>query len=176
MLPLLCAVAAAARVLAAVAAAGNVKAEDRRSIWEQEHMRIFFATPQTFWNDVKKGGTLGCLRLLCRPAWRAPFLQSWNCASQQRHRAVPQLASSFSPLCLCLKHRFIVSVAGLCPYDKVVCLIVDECHRATGGGLVFVPAGPVQQLELAQRWRHPNLMQSLHSWCSHAGAACPYTA
>lgn len=60
MLPLLCAVAAAARVLAAVVAAGNVKAEDRRSIWEQEHMRIFFATPQTFWNDVKKGGTLGC--------------------------------------------------------------------------------------------------------------------
>jgi len=22
--------------------------------------------------------------------------------------------------------------AGICPYDKVVCLVVDECHRATG--------------------------------------------
>ena len=22
--------------------------------------------------------------------------------------------------------------AGICPYDKVVCLVVDECHKATG--------------------------------------------
>ena len=32
-----------------------MKTEERQRLWQQEHMRIFFATPQTFWNDVKKG-------------------------------------------------------------------------------------------------------------------------
>lgn len=36
---------------------GTVKAEERQRLWQQSHMRIFFATPQTFWNDVKKGGS-----------------------------------------------------------------------------------------------------------------------
>lgn len=39
--------------------AGYVKNEERQRLWGAEHMRIYFATPQTFWNDVKKGGCAG---------------------------------------------------------------------------------------------------------------------
>ena len=34
---------------------GNTKAEDRAQLWSQSHKRIFFATPQTFRNDIVKG-------------------------------------------------------------------------------------------------------------------------
>ena len=34
----------------------------------------------------------------------------------------------------CFSHPLALGVcAGLCPYEQVVCLVVDECHRATGG-------------------------------------------
>ncbi|KAI3429818.1 hypothetical protein D9Q98_010131 [Chlorella vulgaris] len=54
---------------------GNVKAETRQAMWQGGIKRVFFCTPQTFWNDVKN---------------------------------------------------------GICPFEQVVCLVVDECHRATG--------------------------------------------
>ena len=34
---------------------GNTKAEERAQLWSQTHKRIFFATPQTFRNDVVRG-------------------------------------------------------------------------------------------------------------------------
>eukprot|EP00887_Chlorella_sp_A99_P003881 scaffold11.g3881.t1 len=55
--------------------AGSTKVEARREQWVSPHVRIFFCTPQTFWNDVRR---------------------------------------------------------GVCPYEQLVCLVVDECHRATG--------------------------------------------
>eukprot|EP00884_Botryococcus_braunii_P021370 jgi/Botrbrau1/7917/Bobra.9_2s0085.1 len=54
---------------------GATKQEERLALWSLPHMRFYFATPQTFKNDV------------CQ---------------------------------------------GVCPCEKVVCLVVDECHKATG--------------------------------------------
>ena len=54
---------------------GRIKAEDRKLLWRDESRRIFFCTPQTFYNDVK---------------------------------------------------------LAVCPYDEISCVVVDECHRATG--------------------------------------------
>lgn len=42
--------------------AGQVKGEERQQLWQQEHTRIVFATPQTFWNDVKKGEAGGAVK------------------------------------------------------------------------------------------------------------------
>jgi ERCC4-related helicase len=54
---------------------GRIKAEERKALWQDAERRIFFCTPQTFFNDVK---------------------------------------------------------LGVCPYDAVSCVVVDECHRCTG--------------------------------------------
>ncbi|PRW60577.1 Fanconi anemia group M isoform X3 [Chlorella sorokiniana] len=54
---------------------GSINPEARKELWQGGIKRVFFCTPQTYWNDVKR---------------------------------------------------------GICPYDQVVCLVVDECHRATG--------------------------------------------
>ncbi len=34
---------------------GNTKVEERAAFWCQPHKRIFFATPQTFRNDIVRG-------------------------------------------------------------------------------------------------------------------------
>jgi ERCC4-related helicase len=54
---------------------GRIKAEERKALWQDADRRVFFCTPQTFFNDVK---------------------------------------------------------LGVCPYDAVSCVVVDECHRCTG--------------------------------------------
>ena len=54
---------------------GKIDNETRKDYWLSDINRYFFATPQTFWNDVRK---------------------------------------------------------GICPYDKVVCLVIDQCHTAVG--------------------------------------------
>jgi len=54
---------------------GKAKGEERRGSWDDPNIRAYFCTPQTFWNDVKR---------------------------------------------------------GICPYELVSCIVVDECHRATG--------------------------------------------
>jgi Fanconi anemia group M protein len=54
---------------------GGTSAERRKEVWRRPEVRAVFCTPQTLWNDVKRGA---------------------------------------------------------CPYDAVSCLVVDECHRATG--------------------------------------------
>jgi hypothetical protein len=37
------------------------------------------------------------------------------------------------PACFFIYKKHLArSAAGICPYQKVVCLVVDECHRATG--------------------------------------------
>lgn len=54
---------------------GTTKADDRKETWSQPHIRLVFCTPQTLWNDVRR---------------------------------------------------------GICPFDSITCLVVDECHRATG--------------------------------------------
>ena len=54
---------------------GRAKGDDRREAWNKASIRAYFCTPQTFWNDVKR---------------------------------------------------------GICPYELISCLVVDECHRATG--------------------------------------------
>ena len=35
--------------------AGNTKAEARKELWQGGAKRCFFCTPQTFWNDVRRG-------------------------------------------------------------------------------------------------------------------------
>ena len=54
---------------------GKASGESRKAAWNSREVRVYFCTPQTFWNDVKR---------------------------------------------------------GICPYDLVSCIVVDECHRATG--------------------------------------------
>jgi len=54
---------------------GKIDSESRKEAWHTDEKRFFFATPQTFWNDVKK---------------------------------------------------------GICPYEKVTCIVIDECHRSVG--------------------------------------------
>ncbi|KAI8110399.1 hypothetical protein M9435_002074 [Picochlorum sp. BPE23] len=54
---------------------GKAKGEERRGSWVDPNVKAYFCTPQTFWNDVKR---------------------------------------------------------GICPYELVSCIVVDECHRATG--------------------------------------------
>jgi ERCC4-related helicase len=54
---------------------GKIDSESRKEAWHADEKRFFFATPQTFWNDVKK---------------------------------------------------------GICPYEKVTCIVIDECHRSVG--------------------------------------------
>ena len=34
---------------------GSCKRLDRQGLWEEEHKKIFFCTPQTFRNDVDRG-------------------------------------------------------------------------------------------------------------------------
>ena len=60
---------------AAAELTGRIKSEERKTFWDDPTRRVFFCTPQTFYNDVK---------------------------------------------------------LGICPYDAVSCVVVDECHRATG--------------------------------------------
>jgi Fanconi anemia group M protein len=54
---------------------GRIKAEERKALWQDSERRVFFCTPQTFFNDVK---------------------------------------------------------LGVCPYDAVSCIVIDECHRCIG--------------------------------------------
>ena len=54
---------------------GKASGENRKVVWNDKEVRVYFCTPQTFWNDVKR---------------------------------------------------------GICPYDRISCVVVDECHRATG--------------------------------------------
>lgn len=53
----------------------TTKADGRKETWDLPHIRVVFCTPQTLWNDVRK---------------------------------------------------------GVCPYDNITCLVLDECHKATG--------------------------------------------
>ena len=101
--------------------AGNVKSDARKEMWQGGVKRCFFCTPQTFWNDVKRGAH-----------WQRAFIlrlslitpgASLLAAGSPRLRVVQRASSLLPPNC----------DAGICPYDKVVCLVVDECHRATGG-------------------------------------------
>ena len=54
---------------------GRIKSDERKALWHDPQRRVFFCTPQTFYNDVK---------------------------------------------------------LAVCPYDAISCVVVDECHRATG--------------------------------------------
>jgi ERCC4-related helicase len=54
---------------------GKASGENRKVAWNDDAVRVYFCTPQAFWNDVKR---------------------------------------------------------GICPYDLISCVVVDECHRATG--------------------------------------------
>ncbi len=54
---------------------GKASGESRKVAWNDDAVRVYFCTPQAFWNDVKR---------------------------------------------------------GICPYDRISCVVVDECHRATG--------------------------------------------
>lgn len=54
---------------------GRIKPDERKELWQNSERRVFFCTPQTFFNDVK---------------------------------------------------------LGVCPYDAVSCVVIDECHRCTG--------------------------------------------
>ena len=62
-------------VSAASEMTGRAKGEERRAAWHNHNTLAYFCTPQTFWNDVKR---------------------------------------------------------GICPYEIISCIVVDECHRATG--------------------------------------------
>ena len=54
---------------------GKASGDSRKVAWNDDAVRVYFCTPQAFWNDVKR---------------------------------------------------------GICPYDRISCVVVDECHRATG--------------------------------------------
>lgn len=54
---------------------GRAKGDERKAAWHNVNILAYFCTPQTFWNDVKR---------------------------------------------------------GICPYEIISCVVVDECHRATG--------------------------------------------
>jgi len=54
---------------------GRASGENRNAGWNDAGRRVYFCTPQAFWNDVKR---------------------------------------------------------GICPYDLISCIVVDECHRAVG--------------------------------------------
>ena len=54
---------------------GRARGDNRKDMWTNEHINVYFCTPQTFWNDVRR---------------------------------------------------------GICPYELISCIVVDECHRATG--------------------------------------------
>lgn len=54
---------------------GRAKGDERMAAWNSDRILAYFCTPQTFWNDVKR---------------------------------------------------------GICPYEIISCVVVDECHRATG--------------------------------------------
>jgi len=54
---------------------GRARGDNRKDMWSSERMCVYFCTPQTFWNDVRR---------------------------------------------------------GICPYELISCIVVDECHRATG--------------------------------------------
>ena len=54
---------------------GRASGENRKAGWNDAGRRVYFCTPQAFWNDVKR---------------------------------------------------------GICPYDLISCIVVDECHRAVG--------------------------------------------
>ena len=71
---------------------GKARGDDRKGLWNDEAVHFYFCTPQTFWNDVRR---------------------------------------------------------GLCPYDLISCVVVDECHRATG------------QADVAQAVKHMRNIQRL---------------
>ena len=54
---------------------GRASGDNRKAGWNDERVRVYFCTPQAFWNDVKR---------------------------------------------------------GICPYEQISCVVVDECHRAVG--------------------------------------------
>ena len=82
--------------------AGTTKVEVRRESWVSSHVRLFFCTPQTFWNDVRRG--------IC------PYEQL---------------------VCLVVDecHRWAWGRGGECWLREVVCLVVDECDGWLGRGL-----------------------------------------
>ena len=45
-----------------LAAAGSSKPDARKEMWQGGIKRCFFCTPQTFWNDVRRGGALKAVR------------------------------------------------------------------------------------------------------------------
>lgn len=69
---------------------GKAKGEERRGSWVDPNVKAYFCTPQTFWNDVKR---------------------------------------------------------GICPYELVSCIVVDECHRATGQADVVQALKHMRQLK-----------------------------
>lgn len=83
---------------------GSVSAEKRGELWALPHKRFFFMTPQTFKNDLVKG-------------------QTPNSAATAR-----RWCSAQSPLII----TEVLLPAGICPADQIVCVVVDEAHRATG--------------------------------------------
>ena len=40
--------------------AGSMKPEARKEMWQGGQKRVFFCTPQTYWNDVRRGERLRC--------------------------------------------------------------------------------------------------------------------
>ena len=88
---------------------GQTESERRAEIWSIPHKRIFFCTPQVFKNDVCRGEPSLLPHVASQPACQAILMQaSW--ASQGGVMLPP----------------------GICPAEKVTCIVVDECHRATG--------------------------------------------
>ena len=104
--------------------AGSSKPEARKEMWQGGVKRCFFCTPQTFWNDVRRGAW-GCRS-------RGGLTHGW------RHLCplTSLLRSPGHPSCRCA-----LLPAGICPYEQVVCLVVDECHRAVGGWRCRRPCG-----------------------------------
>ena len=123
---------------------GHVNKEERLGLWNSSHRRIIFATPQAFKNDVFKGQSLH----LCPDTSHslASYLATYAAAPGRNLSARNKAEAKLRILvCICwtmadiaygeaaaeLK-RLDVRCAGICPYEKITCVVVDECHRAVG--------------------------------------------
>jgi hypothetical protein len=127
---------------------GSVPLEERRTQWHSAHRRIVFATPQAFKNDVCKGKSPRTPSSFCHAQpQRCLHLQEMTCRPRphQSHihvrEPVPQGAVLRCRKAACIpwwtqamgeESGCAWRRAGLCPFERIVCLVVDECHKAVG--------------------------------------------
>lgn len=83
---------------------------------------------------------------------RLPKHHTSICVTQMRYMHFPQISKAIQPCaawgasqhatcftrCLCIS-------TGICPHKKIVCLVVDECHRAKGNSDIVLAVKKLRQ-------------------------------